>query len=155
MEALVVGGLLVAFFMVKGADNFEETLSIARRGTLYGSVASTAGALLGFTLAALSILVALPSTERVEALRKHHSWPRVTGSYFRAAGSLGCLLILATVGIALDAAKEPWLFYEVITVALAGFAIVQTSAAVVGLYSILTVARQREPLPGVESVNDP
>lgn len=37
---------------------------------LYGSLAATTGGLLRFALTALAILVALPSTERLEVLRR-------------------------------------------------------------------------------------
>lgn len=146
VELVAVGLLVAAFLLVTGAGNFEETLSAARRGQLYGSLASTAGALLGFVLAALSILVALPSTERIEALRHHPSWPRVPSSYFRAARALLYALVLCTLGIALDSAKQPWLAYEVAAVVVLALALVRVATAVVALDQILAVARQREPL---------
>lgn len=151
---LAVGVVLVgAFLLTTSAPNFDETLTEGRRGQLYGSLAGTAGALLGFVLAALSILIALPSTERIEALRKHPSWPRVPSSYFRAAAALLLVLILCTLGIALDSAKKPWVAYEVATVAALAWALARVVTAVVALDQILTVARQRKPK--TNSINDP
>lgn len=147
---LLVGGFLLA----TTASNFEETFKDARRGQLYGSLAGTAGALLGFVLAALSILVALPSTERIEALRKHHSWPRVPSSYFRAARALLYALVLCTLGIALDSAKNAWVEYEAAVVAILALALVRVVAAVVALDQLLSVARQREPLTR-QTIDDP
>ncbi len=69
--------------MAATASNFPETLTSGRRGALYGSLAGTSAALLGFVLAALSILIALPSSERMDALRDHPKWERVPSSYFR------------------------------------------------------------------------
>lgn len=147
-------GLVGVFLWRTGASNFDETLKEGRRGQLYGSLAGTAGALLGFVLAALSILVALPSTERIEALRNHPSWPRVPSSYFRAAGALLLVLILCTLGIPLDSAKTPWVEYEVAVVAALAWALARVVAAVVALDQILTVARQRKP-SRTSSINDP
>lgn len=154
-ELVAVALLLAAFLAVTGADNFDETLTDPRRGQLYGSLAGTSGALLGFVLAALSILVALPSTERIEALRKHRSWPRVPSSYFRAARALLYVLVLCTLGIALDSAKAPWVAYEAVTVVALALAFVRVVAAVVALDQILTVARQREPLRSRPAIDDP
>lgn len=146
VEIAAVVLLAGAFLVTTGIGNFEETLSEGRRGQLYGSLAGTSGALLGFVLAALSILVALPSTERIEMLRRHHSWPRVPSSYFRAARALLYALVVCTLGIALDSAKQPWLAYESATVVVLALALVRVAAAVVALDQILAVARQRAPL---------
>jgi hypothetical protein len=154
VELAAVAVLVAAFLVATGASNFDETLSAARRGQLYGSLAGTSGALLGFVLAALSILVALPSTERIEALRRHHSWPRVPSSYFRAARALLYALVLCTLGIALDSGKDPWVPYEVLVVAVLALALVRVTTAVVALDQILAVARQREPLQALV-IDDP
>lgn len=147
--------LLVAFWLTTHASNFEETLSADRRGDLYQSLAGTSGALLGFVLAALAILVALPSTERIEALRRHHSWPRVPSSYFRAARALLYVLLLSTAGIALDSATKPWMAYELVVTAVIALALVRVVAAVVALDQLLTVAQQREPLQPHRPIDDP
>ena len=146
VELAAVVLVVVAFLAATRASNFEATLTTERRSQLYGSLAGTAGALLGFVLAALSILVALPSTERIEALRTHRSWERVPSSYFRTARALLAALVLCTLGIALDSAKKPWLSYEVVAVAVLALAVVRVAAAVVALDQILGVTRQQAPL---------
>jgi hypothetical protein len=145
LELAVVVALVAAFVVSTTVDNFDETLAEARRGSLYGSLAGTSGALLGFVLAALAILVALPSTERVQALQKHPKWERVPQAYFRAARALLAALVLCTLGIALDSAKAPWKLYEVAAVIVLALALVRVAAAVVALDQILAVARNREP----------
>jgi low affinity Fe/Cu permease len=145
-ELAAVVLLVLAFLVGASASNFEETLSAGHRGSLYGSLAGTAGSLLGFVLAALSILVALPSSERLEALRCHPKWERVPSSYFRAARALLGVVVLCSLGVVLDSAKEPWQLYEAIAVAVLALALVRVTAAVVALDQIVGVARQREPL---------
>lgn len=155
VEFVLVLVLVGAFALTTSASNFDSTLNETRRGQLYGSLAGTSGALLGFVLAALSILVALPSTERIEALRRHHSWPRVPSSYFRAARALLYALVLCTLGIALDSATKPWVFYELLVVAVVALALVRVVAAVVALDQLLSVARQRDPLHRRGAIDDP
>jgi drug/metabolite transporter (DMT)-like permease len=146
VELVAVALSVAGYLLVTGDDQFVDTLTIARRGEMYSSLAGTAGALLGFTLAALSILVALPSSDRLDILKKHHSWPRVISSYFRAASALGLALVLCSLGIPLDSGSEPWVAYEVVVIAVLVFAAVQAVTAVVALDQIVHVARQKKPV---------
>ena len=152
LEVAAVVVLAAALLLATTADNFQETLSVGRRSSLYGSLAGTSGSLLGFVLAALAILVALPSSERVEALRRHPKWDRVPSAYFRAARALLAALVLCTVGIALDSAKQPWKLYEGFTVVVLTLALVRVTAAVVALDQVIGVAGQR--LPTRATIND-
>ena len=144
--ALLVG----AFLLVASERGFEDTLDKGTRLSLYSSLAGTSAALLGFVLAALAILVALPTTDRLEALRGHPKWPRVPSAYLRAARALLAALVLCTLGIALDNSTNGWRLYEVLTVIALGFAFVRVTASVVALDQILAVARlpdtKRKPI---------
>lgn len=144
---------VAAFLVATGAASFDETLDMQRRGSLYATLASTAGALLGFVLAALAVLVALPSTERMEALREHPSWPRVPESFFRASRSLLAALVLCILGIPLDSGKDPWVLWETATAAVVTLALVRVTASVVALDQILAVARQPKPMR--KPIDDP
>jgi hypothetical protein len=151
---IVAGVALVAAFLVAAmSSSFATTMSVARRGSLYGSLAGSSAALLGFTLAALSILVALPSSERMDALRDHPRWERVPSSYFRAARALLGALVLCTLGIALDSGRSPWQPYEAVAVAVLALCLVRVAAAVVALDAIIGVARQRAPR--AKRIDDP
>jgi hypothetical protein len=123
------------------ASNFEETLSEETRSTLYCSLAGTTGVLLGFVISALAILVALPSTDRLDALQKHPKWERVPSAYFRASRALVAAVILCTLGIPLDSASDPWKLYEYGTVVVLALALTRVGASLVALDQILAVAR--------------
>jgi len=152
-ELTVAVVLVSAFVWTTREACFPTVMDEDTRGSLYASLAGTAGALLGFVLAALAILVALPSTERLEALRRHPRWERVPSAYFRAARALLVALILTTLGIALDGAGKPWLPYEVVTVVAVAAALVRVAASVAALDQILAVARAE---PEVRPrINDP
>jgi hypothetical protein len=152
-ELAAVVLLVGAFLASTSSNNFDETLTTAHRSSLYGSLAGTAGSLLGFVLAALSILVALPSSERLEALRSHPKWARVPSAYFRAARALLAAVVLCSLGIVIDSADSPWQLYETVAVGVLGLALVRVTAAVVALDQIVGVAKERQPLRS--AVNDP
>jgi hypothetical protein len=110
--------------------------------------------LLDFVLAALAILVALPSCERIQVLRSHHSWPRVPGSYFQAGAGLLAALVVCTLGIAIDADANPWVPYEAVSVGIVGYALARVIGAIFVLDQVLMVSQQTAPLqPG--RIDDP
>lgn len=145
-EAATVLLLVGAFLLSTGWSNFDETLDSDMRSNLYNSLSATTGALLGFVLAALAVLVALPPTERLGKLQAHPRWHLVPSAYFRASRALLASLVLCLLGLPLDSSDDPWVLYEVAVVLVLGLALVRVSAAVVALDQILAVAQadQRE-----------
>jgi hypothetical protein len=139
--------LVVVYVLVASSHGFATTLAVGTRSALYGSLAATTGALLGFVLTALAILVALPSSERVEALRRHPRWDRVPSAYFRAAWALLTALILCTLGIAIDGGSVPAKLYEGLAVAAIALALVRVAGAVVALDAVMRVARTPDRTP--------
>lgn len=146
LDVLAVLLLAAAYFVSAQSKSFASVLAPPVRASLYGSLATTSGALLGFTLTALAILIALPSTERLEALRRHSKWERVPRSFFRAAWALLLALILCTLGITLDAGSVPAQAYEAIAVAALALALIRVVGAIVALDHVMGVARNTAPL---------
>lgn len=153
LDLLVPLVLAGAYLASTQSRSFDAVLSPAPRASLYGSLAATTGALLGFALTALAILIALPSTERLEALRQHPHWPRVPSAFFRAAWALLAALILCTLGITLDAGVRPAQAYEAVAVAALALALVRVVGAVIALDAVMGVARNTSGMRKV--VNDP
>jgi hypothetical protein len=154
LDLLVPFVLVGAYLASAQSRSFDAVLAPAPRSSLYGSLAATTGALLGFALTALAILIALPSTERLEALRRHPKWPRVPSAFFRAAGALLVALVLCTLGIALDAgARRPAQAYEAVVVAALALALVRVVGAVIALDAVMGVASNTAGLRKV--VDDP
>jgi len=146
LDLLAILLLVAAYFVSAQSKSFASVLAPPARASLYGSLATTSGALLGFTLTALAILIALPSTERLEALRRHNKWERVPRSFFRAAWALLLALILCTLGITLDAGSVPAQAYEAIAVATLALALIRVVGAIVALDHVMGVARNTAPL---------
>jgi hypothetical protein len=140
-EVIGTAALVGIFVLVSGGHGFESTLDAGTRAALYSSLAGTSAGLLGFVLAALAILVALPSSDRLEALRLHPKWPRVPSAYLRAARALLAALVLCTLGIAIDHGVRTARLYESASVAALGFALVRVTASVVALDQVMAVAR--------------
>jgi hypothetical protein len=149
VPVVVCGGLIVT----AQSASFDKVLTAPGRSSLYTSLAATSGALLGFTLTALAILVALPSTERLKALRGHPRWERVPSAFFRAGWALLMVLVICTLGIVLDAGSTPAKAYEAVTVAFVALALVRVVGAIVALSQVMSVARNTAPLP--KAIDDP
>ena len=151
---LAAPAIVVAAYLVSARSNsFDAVLGTPTRSSLYGSLAATSGTLLGFALTALAILVALPSTQRLEALREHPQWERVPQAFFRAAWALMIALALCTLGITLDAGSRPAQGYEAVTVAALALALVRVVGAVIALDQVMGVARN--PAPVRRPIDDP
>jgi hypothetical protein len=74
-----------------------------QRLSFYSTTASTSGALLGLTIAALSILAALPDSERATRLRELPGWRSLRGSLLTTGAMLLLALSSCTIGIVIDA----------------------------------------------------
>lgn len=114
--------LLLAFFITVGLILFSEQqggaafidpLLHGNRGALYGTLASIFGSLLGFTIAAASIVLASISSPRLRIVRQS----RNAGDLWRIFSSTIRVLAVATLislmGLLLDrdAAPSHWIFY--------------------------------------------
>jgi hypothetical protein len=140
-ELVVVALLVGAFLLSTGASNFDATLSKDLRSMMYDPLSAATAALLGFVLAALAVLVALPSTERMGKLQAHPKWHLVPSAYFRASRALLAALVLCLLGLPLDSGENPWVPYEVVVVVVLSLALARVVAAVVALDQILAVAQ--------------
>ena len=92
-------------------------------------------------LAALAILVALPSSERLEALRAHPKWERVPSAFLRASRALLAGLILSTLGIPVDSSRDPWWMYEAAVVVTLVLSLIRVIASVVALDQVVFLAQ--------------
>lgn len=104
---------------------------------VYGAFASTAGALLGFSITALAILIALPSSETVKALREFAGWRTLFELLLAAIVLLGILLVLSLVALTTDVATHT---HEALAAAVLASAVsAGIAVAAVGLFFGLVV----------------
>jgi hypothetical protein len=81
----------------------------------------------------------------MDALKKHPKWDRVPTAYIRASQALLLMVILCTLGVAVDSDKTPWKFWEFLSVATVALALARVGTSLVALDQILAVARAPAP----------
>jgi hypothetical protein len=121
------GGLLVGYSAAAiFADNpvLLERMEPALRRDLYGSLAATSGALLGFAITSLAVLLALPQSDAVRRLRKFGAWKLLHQALLVSGALLALTLIFSTLALAIDntAPGRPWLQIPVASFAVAAIA---------------------------------
>jgi hypothetical protein len=95
------------------ADTSQQPILIGRlnqttRAILYGSLAGSAGALLGLTLATLAILLTLDEGRTiVKEMRAISAWRTMNVTLLFAVACLGATLAMATVALGVDARPLP------------------------------------------------
>jgi hypothetical protein len=141
------GGMLVSYSIV-AAMNGESVLvgaeAAATRSNLFSSLAATSGALLGFAITSVSVLLALPDRESIERLRGFRAWRLLTQGLLVAAGLLAVTLIYATVALATDTGPSgnDWLEIPLVSFAVASI----TELVVTGIaFALVVVEAARAP----------
>jgi hypothetical protein len=110
------GGMLLAYVLAATLSDqpvLLERMKPALRGNLYASLSATSGALLGFAITSLAVLLALPRGEAVERLRALRAWRLLTQALLIAAALLACALISSTLALAIDSARPGTLWLQV------------------------------------------
>ena len=89
------------------------TLMGGIRQSLYTVIASLAGSLLGFTIAAISIAIAFMQSPRLEMVRKSRHYPTVYRTYLAAIKYLAFTTAVAIICLLVerDTAPKIWLTY--------------------------------------------
>jgi hypothetical protein len=105
-------------------------LDSTTRGIFYGSIAGSAGALLGLIIASLAILLTLdPSRPTVAEMQRIPAWRILNVTLLVAAACMGITLGLATIALGVDSGEAP---NESIEVAVAAMAALAFSELAVG-----------------------
>ncbi len=111
----MVAAAFVGWAECLGGVTKIDLILVENRGSLYGTLASIFGSLLGFTITAASIVLGFSSSPRLRIIREseHYSmlW-KVFGATIRA---LGFATVLSLVGLVFDRDANPshWVLYLV------------------------------------------
>lgn len=83
------------------------------RKELYSTVASISGALLGFIITSVSIVVVFVQSEKLELLRKSKDYPTLYRVFIVAIKYLGFTTAISVLGLVVDKDNNPhqWLTY--------------------------------------------
>lgn len=95
----VVLGIVVGCLQILNHPVGLAALPPPTRALLYTGLAGAAGALLGFVLATLAILLALPDREITRKLRKYKGWRSLEFTLLATGFDLFVTLVLSLVGL--------------------------------------------------------
>lgn len=129
VAAALVGAFLLWALTTK-ATGRAATLPAGTRSAVYISIAATSGALLGFVITALSVLLALPSGRRLSFLRGSKAWPKFPAIFVRAAWALGAATVVFTAAIVVDDDRKPATLMEAIGIVVGSSAVLRVTASV-------------------------
>lgn len=119
---LVVGivlGLGVLYWgtQMEGAACIDKVLQ-GNRAAVYGTLASIFGSLLGFAIAAVSIVLGFISSRKLETVRKSRYYPLLWRCFVSSIRWLGIATIASLVILVVDRDANPafWAFYAMTTI---------------------------------------
>lgn len=140
----VVMSLVAAYAATKFAcDPFAELMT--KDGTaIYGAILSTAGALLGFAIAVITIVQGLVSARSLYTLRASADYGNFWLAFVWSIRSLGLLAILALVAIFVDHIGSVWLWVFVVVLASTIAAVIGLSRSVRTLEVLLWAVREQQ-----------
>ena len=98
--------LTVWYFWFDGAPQIVMLMK-ENRANIYGTTATIAGALLGFSMAAVSIVLGFSSNERLELVRGSEHYPTLWKTFFQTIWWLGGLTVIALVCLIWDKDSDP------------------------------------------------
>ena len=101
--------LAVWMFSYDGVSHVREFMR-GNRTNIYGTTAGITGALLGFSLTGMSIVLSFTSSPRLTLLRDSQHYPTLWRTFAQATRYLGGLTVTALVCLAWDreSAQLPW-----------------------------------------------
>jgi hypothetical protein len=152
---LVVAATLAAVaglaWILVGTSRVTDALPQDLRASAYQALAGVVGALLGFVLAALAVLIALPTGERLRELESTTEWDRVPGGFMTSARALLLSVVLVIVALLVDSCPGPRWWIELPLLALLAVSLVRVVAALALLDALIAVvlAERRAP-PRIE-----
>jgi hypothetical protein len=98
-----------------------ESVPRSERLAVYDATSAAAGPLLGFAVAAVAVLIALPDRPSVERLRELAAWRALPKMLLVTAALLTLTLLLTLVGQTADASRfGDWLFEVVVFASMCG-----------------------------------
>ena len=114
---------------------------VGNRGSVYGTLASIFGSLLGFTITAASIVLGFSSSPRLRTIRNSRHYPtlwEVFGATIRALG-LSTVISLAALIVDRDTTPNHWVLYAVVfAVLLSSVRIVRTIWVLENIIALIT-----------------
>ena len=105
--AALVGVAFTVWVFALGGERPTNLLLAGNRAPIYGTLASIFGSLLGFTIAAVSIILGYASTDRMEIVRKSKPYATLWRVFVAAMRALAFVTVVALAGLIFDRDAAP------------------------------------------------
>ena len=125
-------------YLFQGAEQVMSFLQ-GQRVVLYRSLAAVASSLFGFSITAMSIVLALYSQERLELLRRSRHASKLWKTFFQSTQLLGGLALLSLICLLWDRHDHPRLWLVVLLVAVVSLTVLRLARAVWILQKIVSI----------------
>ena len=112
LVAIVWIGIIIWAKHFNGEQSILDTLD-GRRGLIYGTIAAILGSLLGFVIAAQSIVLGLSGSEKLEVVRQSEHYPTLWCVFRWSIRTLAIATIAALLVLIFDCDQSPcmlWLY---------------------------------------------
>jgi len=123
---VVAGSVNAALSLFLGGQVLLGSVPQSQRLAMYDATAAAAGPLLGFVVAAVAVLIALPDRPSIERLRELAAYRALPRMLLVTAGMLTSTLLLTILGQTADASAEGDTLFEI-------FAFASMCGSLVGL----------------------
>lgn len=114
LSLLIISLITYLIYRYLGFDILQSKLNNLR-SSIYGTLISLSGALLGFVITGLSILLTTSSNPSMERLRKSKHYKTIFRIFFSTSKYLGLLLGLSILSLVFDTDENPTVFLSLIT----------------------------------------
>lgn len=111
-ESIVVAlawGLFVTWGVWCGGHEQLLEFMAGRRGTIYGVLAGIFGSLLGFAIAAETIVLSLSGSDKLSVVRSSEHYPTLWRVFRWTIRTLALATVAALIALLLDRDKQPWM----------------------------------------------
>ncbi|AKX94467.1 hypothetical protein MTHERMOG20_11540 [Moorella thermoacetica] len=107
IASVIITGLIFLIAIRTPLNSKILELLVGIRLSLYNTIISVAGALIGFVITGLSILISMKETPSLELLKKSKYYKQIYDVYLSTSRCLGMLLFIALFAIILDHDNKP------------------------------------------------
>ena len=139
--AVALSAGFAAWARFLGGDVQLEELLAGNRSEVYGTLASVFGALLGFTITAVSIVLGYAQSDRLTVVRESKHYPKLWAVFTAANKALALATLVALVGLVVDRDSTPApviLYVMVFAVLLSSFRLLRCIWVLENVVKIIT-----------------
>ena len=141
--------LFIAWFLSFGGASHVDALMQGNRANIYGTTATIAGSLLGFSIAVTSIVIGLSSSDRLAIVRGSAHYSTLWKTFLQTTRCLGALTITALICLIRDKDTDPVSWFVIPFLLFAGLSVVRLARSIWILEQLIEIIIK--PQPGTDT----